>query len=59
MFVGKSVGIANLIIVWNDVCSEEIKMPIQFVIRMAMLVQKGQYIKMYLFTSSFIYLCQD
>ena len=24
-----------------------------------MLVQKGQYIKMHLFTSSFVYLCQD
>jgi len=58
MFLRKSVGIATLIIiVWNDVCSEERKIPIQVAIRGA--CPKGQYIKMYLFTSSFIYLCQD
>ena len=59
MFVRKSVGKGNLIYIFfiiNDVCSEG---RIQFVIRRAMLVQKGQYIKMYSFTSSFMYLFQD
>ena len=41
MFLRKSVGIATLIIVLNDVCSEERKIPIQFAIWGAMLVQKG------------------
>ena len=67
MFVRKSVGIAKLIIVCKGVCSEEIKTPIKFVIRRAMLVQKGQYIdqdvfiyiKFYISMSRLDYIYQD